>query len=146
MFNFSILLEVNIFCLHFRDLNKFQEGIGEKIGMCVFFLTIFSANIVNAFVHGWQLTFVMIAPMPVSTINKLNIFCLCLILKTEVYCFIIKPSIFVASRSIDVSHRQISNAFDRERICSIWKSWSYRRRSTKLNTNCCCFRRSEKRG
>ena len=34
--------------------------------MCVFFMTIFSANIVNAFYHGWQLTLVMMAPMPVS--------------------------------------------------------------------------------
>ena len=51
----------------FSDLDKFQEGIGEKIGMCVFFMTIFSANIVNAIYHGWQLTLVMMAPMPVST-------------------------------------------------------------------------------
>ncbi len=52
----------------FSDLDKFQEGIGEKIGMCVFFMTIFSANIVNAIYHGWQLTLVMMAPMPVSMI------------------------------------------------------------------------------
>ena len=43
-----------------EDLNKLQEGIGEKIGMFTFFLTIFSASLVNAFYHGWELTLVMI--------------------------------------------------------------------------------------
>ena len=58
--------DVSVNFSYFSDLNKFQEGIGEKIGMCVFFMTIFSANIINAFYHGWQLTLVMMAPMPVS--------------------------------------------------------------------------------
>jgi len=49
----------------FRDLNKLQEGIGEKIGMFVFFLTVFLVSIVNAFVHGWELTLVILAAMPV---------------------------------------------------------------------------------
>ena len=43
-----------------EDLNKLQEGIGEKIGMFTFFLTIFSASLVNAFYHGWELTLVII--------------------------------------------------------------------------------------
>ena len=63
---------VSIHFSYFSDLNKFQEGIGEKIGMCVFFMTIFSANIINAFYHGWQLTLVMMAPMPVSSILHIS--------------------------------------------------------------------------
>lgn len=51
-----------------EDLNKFQEGIGEKIGMFIFFMTIFSASLVNAFYHGWELTLVMMAAMPVLMI------------------------------------------------------------------------------
>ncbi len=42
-----------------------QEGIGEKIGMFIFFMTIFLASIVNAFIHGWELTLVILAAMPV---------------------------------------------------------------------------------
>ena len=52
----------------FRDLNKLQEGIGEKLGMFIFFMTIFSSNLVNAFYHGWELTLVILAAMPVLMI------------------------------------------------------------------------------
>ena len=64
--------DVSVHFSYFSDLNKFQEGIGEKIGMCVFFMTIFSANIINAFYHGWQLTLVMMAPMPVSSLLHIS--------------------------------------------------------------------------
>ena len=50
----------------FRDLNKLQEGIGEKIGMFVFFMTIFSASLINAFIHGWELTLIILSVMPVN--------------------------------------------------------------------------------
>ena len=66
-------MNISVYFSYFSDLNKFQEGIGEKIGMCVFFMTIFSANIINAFYHGWQLTLVMMAPMPVSSILHISI-------------------------------------------------------------------------
>ena len=47
------------------DLTKIQEGIGEKIGMFLFFVTIFSASLINAFIHGWELTLVIFSTMPV---------------------------------------------------------------------------------
>ena len=47
------------------DLAKIQEGIGEKIGMFLFFGTVFSASLVNAFIHGWELTLVIFSAMPV---------------------------------------------------------------------------------
>ena len=50
------------------DLNKLQEGIGEKIGMFIFFMTIFSASLINAFIHGWELTLVIFSAMPVLII------------------------------------------------------------------------------
>ena len=50
------------------DLNKLQEGIGEKIGLFIFFMTIFTASLINAFVHGWQLTLVILAAMPILMI------------------------------------------------------------------------------
>ena len=49
-----------------RDLTKIQEGIGEKIGMFIFFMTIFLASLINAFIHGWELTLVMLSVMPVE--------------------------------------------------------------------------------
>ena len=47
------------------DLTKLQEGIGEKIGMFLFFMTIFTASLINAFIHGWELTLVIFSAMPV---------------------------------------------------------------------------------
>ena len=51
-----------------RDLNKLQDGLGEKIGMLVFCTSSFLASIINAFIHGWQLTLVMLASMPLLAI------------------------------------------------------------------------------
>ena len=49
-----------------RDLNKIQEGIGEKVSMFVYFVASFASCITNAFLHGWELTLVILAEMPVS--------------------------------------------------------------------------------
>ena len=49
-----------------RDLNKIQEGIGEKVSMFVYFVASFASCITNAFLHGWELTLVILAGMPVS--------------------------------------------------------------------------------
>ena len=56
--------------LCFSDLNKLQEGIGEKIGMFVFFMTICLASLTNAFYHGWELTLVMFAAMPILMVRS----------------------------------------------------------------------------
>ena len=47
-----------------RDLNKLQEGIGEKVGMFFFFITTFVASIITAFIFGWELTLVIFSIMP----------------------------------------------------------------------------------
>ncbi|XP_064091932.1 ATP-dependent translocase ABCB1-like isoform X2 [Macrobrachium nipponense] len=52
-----------------EDLNKLQEGIGEKIGMFTFFMSTFLICIVNAFVHGWLLTLIIISVFPVLGIS-----------------------------------------------------------------------------
>ena len=36
--------------------------------MFIFFVTIFTASLVNAFYHGWELTLVILAAMPVLMI------------------------------------------------------------------------------
>ena len=49
-------------------MNLLQDGIGEKIGMFIYFMTIFAASIINAFAHGWELALVIMAAMPVLVI------------------------------------------------------------------------------
>lgn len=51
-----------------EDLNKLQEGIGEKIGIFLYFMFVFLSSVVTAFVHGWELTLVMLVSMPVLMI------------------------------------------------------------------------------
>ena len=48
----------------YRDLNKLQEGIGEKVGMALFFLSTFLSSMITAFVFGWELTLVILAVIP----------------------------------------------------------------------------------
>lgn len=51
-----------------RDLNKLQEGIGEKVGMFLFFMSVFLSSIITAFIFGWELTLVIFAAMPILMI------------------------------------------------------------------------------
>lgn len=50
--------------LFFRDLNKIQEGIGEKVTMFVFYMSTCCFSLISAFVHGWQLTLVILSVFP----------------------------------------------------------------------------------
>ena len=54
--------------LNCRDLNKLQEGIGEKLGMLTFFTGTFILSIIVAFVYGWDLTLVILSMMPLMAI------------------------------------------------------------------------------
>ncbi len=47
-------------------MNKIQEGIGEKVSLFLFFMSTFVACTINAFLHGWELTLVILAGMPVN--------------------------------------------------------------------------------
>ncbi|XP_070388690.1 phosphatidylcholine translocator ABCB4-like isoform X2 [Dermacentor albipictus] len=46
------------------DLEKIHDGLGEKIGMCLFFLSTASASLISALWHGWQLTLVLLTLVP----------------------------------------------------------------------------------
>jgi len=61
------LIDRHVNIIFLRDLIKMQEGIGEKIGMFIFFFTTFLASVILAFVKGWELTLVMLTSVPVST-------------------------------------------------------------------------------
>ncbi|XP_023344692.1 phosphatidylcholine translocator ABCB4 [Eurytemora carolleeae] len=47
-----------------EDLNKIQEGLGEKIGMLCFFMSTFVCSIITAFLKGWELTLVLLSMIP----------------------------------------------------------------------------------
>ena len=47
-----------------RDLNKLQEGIGEKIGMLFFLVSTFVLSILRAFIEGWELTLLLLSMIP----------------------------------------------------------------------------------
>ncbi|XP_022240474.1 multidrug resistance protein 1A-like, partial [Limulus polyphemus] len=51
------------------DLNRIQDGIGEKIGMCVFFMSTTIVSFVVALVYGWKLTLVILSVMPILVIS-----------------------------------------------------------------------------
>ncbi|XP_075722419.1 ATP-dependent translocase ABCB1 [Rhipicephalus microplus] len=46
------------------DFEKIHDGLGEKIGMCLFFLSTALASLISAFWHGWQLTLALLALVP----------------------------------------------------------------------------------
>jgi ATP-binding cassette, subfamily B (MDR/TAP), member 1 len=46
-----------------------EDGIGEKVGMFIHFLTAFLGCIVLAFINGWELTLICLISMPVTLIS-----------------------------------------------------------------------------
>lgn len=55
--------------MHFRDLTKLEDGLGEKVAMFIHSMVAFVGSIVLALVKGWQLALVcMMATLPVSFI------------------------------------------------------------------------------
>ncbi|XP_049836465.1 multidrug resistance protein homolog 49-like isoform X2 [Schistocerca gregaria] len=50
------------------DLDKIQDGIGEKLGMFVYLLMSFVASVVMSFLHGWKLTLVIFSCAPIIVI------------------------------------------------------------------------------
>ena len=64
----SLNLIVNSFFLLLlsRDLNKIQEGIGEKLGIVLSFLSIGISGIIVAFFYGWELTLVALITAPLT--------------------------------------------------------------------------------
>lgn len=50
-----------------RDIIKLRDGFGEKFAMFNFLLAAFIAYIINAFVHDWKLTLVLLSVAPLTT-------------------------------------------------------------------------------
>ncbi|PNF32773.1 hypothetical protein B7P43_G04483 [Cryptotermes secundus] len=49
-----------------EDLDKLQDGIGEKMGIFVYLLTNFIISVIISFIHGWKLTLVVLCCAPVE--------------------------------------------------------------------------------
>nr|CAD7601337.1 unnamed protein product [Timema genevievae] len=48
------------------DLNKLEDGIGEKVVMFANYITAFFASLILAFVKGWELTLICLTSLPVT--------------------------------------------------------------------------------
>ncbi|XP_049818455.1 ATP-dependent translocase ABCB1-like isoform X2 [Aethina tumida] len=58
------------FATTFTDnLTKIEDGIGEKIGIFLFFESTFVAGIIMALIKGWKLALVCLVSLPLSTIS-----------------------------------------------------------------------------
>jgi len=64
-----ILCFVFIYFVYFRNVAKLEEGIGEKVGMFIHFVTAFLGCIALAFANGWELTLICLVSMPVTMIS-----------------------------------------------------------------------------
>ena len=69
-----------LFC---RDLNKMADGMGSKFGRLIYSFVAFIAGYCLGFIYLWQMTFVMLAFLPVVAISAGLI--------AKVYCW---PNIF----------------------------------------------------
>ena len=59
-----IIFIISLLSSSSRDLNKLQEGIGEKLGMLAFFVGTFFLSIITALIYGWDLTLVIMTMIP----------------------------------------------------------------------------------
>ncbi|KAK7874401.1 hypothetical protein R5R35_001497 [Gryllus longicercus] len=48
-----------------EDLDKMQDGIGEKLGMFMYLIVSFVGSVIMSFLHGWKLTLVVLTCAPV---------------------------------------------------------------------------------
>ncbi|XP_069680452.1 multidrug resistance protein homolog 49 isoform X2 [Periplaneta americana] len=53
-----------------EDLDKMQDGMGEKISIFVYLITTFVASIVMSFINGWKLTLVVLSCAPIIIVAQ----------------------------------------------------------------------------
>lgn len=59
---------VNICFCFFSNLDKIQEGAGEKLGIFIFLVTTFVSRVIVSMFYGWELTLVMTIICPIFII------------------------------------------------------------------------------
>ena len=55
--------------LSYRDLTKIQDGIGEKVGLFVSYISISICSLATAFYFGWELALITLVALPILTIT-----------------------------------------------------------------------------
>lgn len=53
----------------YRDLNKLEDGIGEKVVLFVHFISAFVSSVIMALVKGWELALICLISLPVTAIS-----------------------------------------------------------------------------
>ncbi|KAJ4452139.1 hypothetical protein ANN_03657, partial [Periplaneta americana] len=53
-----------------EDLDKLQDGIGEKMGIFLYLLTTFIISAIISFLHGWKLTLVILCCAPIMIVAQ----------------------------------------------------------------------------
>jgi ATP-binding cassette subfamily B (MDR/TAP) protein 1 len=54
----------------YRNLDKMQEGIGEKMSIFLHFTTTFVAAIIMCFLNGWKLTLAVVSCAPIIIVAQ----------------------------------------------------------------------------
>ncbi|XP_059476187.1 ATP-dependent translocase ABCB1 [Neocloeon triangulifer] len=52
-----------------ENITKLEDGIGEKVGMFIHFISAFLGCMVLAFINGWELTLICLISLPVTMIS-----------------------------------------------------------------------------
>lgn len=65
----KVLITCNIFYLHFSDLNKIVDGMGEKLARFIqCFMTFIGAYVIG-FIYGWKLTLTLVSMLPLMALS-----------------------------------------------------------------------------
>lgn len=59
----------NVYLNNFRDLTKFEDGIGEKVSLFINFVVTFIALLILALVRGWELALICLIALPVTMLS-----------------------------------------------------------------------------
>lgn len=57
-----------IFLNYFRDLNKLEDGLGEKVSMFITMQVAFLSCLILALVRGWELALICLTSLPVTLV------------------------------------------------------------------------------
>lgn len=60
---------INILLKLFSNLAKIEDGIGEKVGIFLFFFATFVLGILLALIKGWELALICLICLPLSTVS-----------------------------------------------------------------------------
>jgi len=66
--NYILSTSLQLTVLFFRDLNKLEDGIGEKVVLYVHFIGAFLGSLILALVKGWELALICLISLPVTAI------------------------------------------------------------------------------